>query len=263
MASSISLAPAFLVPDDLTELDQWLVWRRERETKVPYSAAGRRASSTDPATWCSYGEALEVWRRHPQRWAGVGFVFHESDPFVGLDLDDSLDDHDNPKPWARGVVARFADTYCERSPSGRGLKIWCRGILPTNVGKVAVGDGGIEMYSRARFFTVTGRAFRGAPQQVEDHASDVLELHAALTRAQGRWKYQPNAGGKIPYGRQHHTLVSIAGTLARRGVCVEAIEACLLVVNARQCERPGPASNIRQIARSSSLWLGRREAVRS
>jgi len=37
----------------------------------------------------------------------------------------------------------------------------------------------------------------------------------------------------IPHGRQHYTLVSIAGTLARRGVCPEAIEACLLVVNKR------------------------------
>jgi len=262
MASSISLVPAFRVPDDLAELDQWLLWRRERETKVPYSAGGRRASSTDPATWCSYGEALEVWRRHPRRWAGIGFVFHESDPFVGLDLDDSLDDRANPKPWARGVVERFADTYCEISPSGHGLKIWCRGNLPTNVGKVAVGDGGIEMYSRARFFTVTGNAFRGAPLQVEDHGSDVLELHAALTHAHRGWKYQPETGGKIPHGRQHYTLVSIAGTLARRGVCPEAIEACLLVVNARQCERPGPPQNIRQIARSSSLWLRRREAAK-
>jgi len=263
MASSISLMPAFRVPDDLTELDQWLVWRRERETKVPYSAAGRRASSTDPATWCSYDEALEAWRCHPQHWAGIGFVFHESDPFVGLDLDDSLDDRANPKPWARGIVERFADTYCEVSPSGRGLKMWCRGKLPTNVGKVAVGDGGIEMYSRARFFTVTGNAFRGAPLQVEDHASDVLELHAALTHVHRGWKYKPEVGGKIPHGRQHYTLVSIAGTLARRGVCPEAIEACLLVVNARQCERPGPPENIRQIARSSSLWLGRQGAAKS
>jgi hypothetical protein len=110
---------------------------------------------------------------------------------------------------------------------------------------------------------VTGNTFRGAPLQVEDHASDVLELHAALTRAYRRWKYQPESGGKIPHGRQHYTLVSIAGTLARRGVCAEAIEACLLVVNARQCERPGPASNIRQIARSSSLWIKRREAAMS
>ena len=120
-----SLAPALMpnirVPDDIAELDQWLLWRREHETKVPYSVTGRRASSTDPGTWCSYDEALEIWRRYPQRWAGIGFVFHESDPFVGLDLDDSLDLRGNPKPWARGIVERFADTYIEISPSGCGL----------------------------------------------------------------------------------------------------------------------------------------------
>src|SRR5580704_12106177 len=96
MINSTSLLPAFSVPDDLTELDQWLLWRRERQTKVPYSAGGRRASSTDPATWCGYTEALAAWRAHSERWAGVGFVFHESDPFVGLDLDDSLDAQSNP-----------------------------------------------------------------------------------------------------------------------------------------------------------------------
>lgn len=250
----------FEAPDDLAEFDQWLVWRYEHETKVPYSITGRRASSTNPATWCIYNEAVAEWRRHPNRWAGVGFVFHQSDPFVGIDLDDSLDAQGDPKPWAQEIVARFADTYCEISPSCHGLKIWCRGSLPANVGKVAVGDGGIEMYSRARFFTVTGKAYRGAPLQVEDHASDVLQLHAALTRRQGRWKHQPGADGKIPHGRQHYTLVSIAGTLAQRGVCLEAIEACLLVVNARQCERPGPSANIKQIVRSSAEWLDRREA---
>jgi primase-polymerase (primpol)-like protein len=256
----VTTAATIRVPDSLSELDQWLVWRHERGTKVPYCTVGGRASTTDPATWCGYGEALEAWRRHPQHWAGIGFVFHQSNHFVGLDLDDSLDACANPKPWARGTVARFADTYCEVSPSGHGLKIWCRGNLPTNVGKVAVGDGGIEMYSRARFFTVTGNAFRNAPLQVEDHASDVLELHAALTHANPGWKYHPEADGRIPYGRQHYTLVSIAGTLARRGACPEAIEACLLMVNARQCERPGPPQNIRQIARSSSHWLGREAA---
>ena len=258
-----ALIADFRVPDDLTERDQWVLWRRERETKVPYSITGRRASSIDPTTWCSYAEALDAWRRQPQRWAGIGFVFHESDSFVGLDLDDSVDGDGNAKPWARGIVEQFADSYCEISPSGRGLKIWCRGKLPTNVGKVAVGDGGIEMYSRSRFFTVTADTFRRAPLQVEDHAADVLGLYAALTSTHGRWKHQPDAGGKIPYGRQHYTLVSIAGTLARRGVCPEGIEACLLVVNARQCERPGPESHITQISRSASLWIGRGQAAAS
>ncbi|MFN7939112.1 MAG: primase C-terminal domain-containing protein [Bryobacteraceae bacterium] len=249
------MTTAFRIPDSLVELDQWVLWRYERQTKVPYAITGRCASSTDPATWSSFEETVQAWNCRPNRWSGIGFVFADSDPFVGIDLDDCLDEQGMPKPWAQGIVERFADTYCEISPSGNGLKIWCRGILPVNVGKVAVGDGGIEMYSHARFFTVTGRAFRGAPLEVEDHESDVAALCERLTLAQGRWRHQPKPCGKIPYGRQHCTLVSIAGTLARRRVCLEAIEACLQVVNARQCERPGPSENISRIARSAARWI--------
>jgi hypothetical protein len=49
-------------------------------------------------------------------------------------------------------------------------------------------------------------------------------------------------------------LVSIAGTLRARRLCEEAIEACLQIVNAKQCERPGTPENIRRIVRSSRHW---------
>ncbi len=252
-----------LIPASLTELDQWGVWRREHETKVPYSITGMRASSVDPSTWASFEDAAAEFRRHPRHWAGLAWFFCDSDPFVGIDLDDCLDGSGNPKLWARGIIERFADSYMEISPSGRGIKIWAKGSLPANLGKVQIDDGGIEMYSRARFFAVTGRTFRGAVLNIEDHTKDIAELYSAMARARGRWKHSPDAAGRIPHGRQHFALVSIAGTLARRGVCTEAIEACLQVVNERQCEQPGPRENISRIARSSSLWLSRREAAAS
>ena len=62
------------------------------------------------------------------------------------------------------------------------------------------------------------------------------------------------SGGRIPYGQQHSTLVSIAGTLRARRVCDEAIEACLKVINARRCEKPGAPENIARIVRSSRGW---------
>src|SRR5688572_14414313 len=113
----------FCVPSDLVELDRWLLWSNEHQTKVPYCRTGRRASTIDPSTWCPYEEALEMWRRYPRRWAGIGFVLYEPDGLVGLDLDDSLDNDSNAKPWASRIVEQFADTYCEISPSGQGLKI--------------------------------------------------------------------------------------------------------------------------------------------
>ena len=251
--------PDFAVPDDLAERDQWVLWRREvvagRETKVPYSIRGHRASSTKPADWGGFEKALSVWRRHPERYAGLGFVFSAEDPFVGIDLDDCLDTGGNGKSWAQGIIERFSDTYTEVSPSGQGLKIWSKGRLPTNLAGVRLGDGQIEMYDRSRYFTVTGQVFRGAPLEIEDHTSDLLLLYDRLVgRKIKRWPLQPLKGGRIPYGQQHNTLVSLAGTLRARNVCDEAIEACLQSVNERQCERPGPRAHISQLVRSSRKW---------
>jgi primase-polymerase (primpol)-like protein len=257
--SNISGLADFAIPDDLAERDQWILWRREvvsgRQTKVPYSIYDHRASSTNPHDWADFQNALAAWRQNRERFSGLGFVFCPEDPFVGIDLDDCLDSDGSLKIWAQGLVERFGDTYIEVSPSNEGLKIWARGHLPTNIPGVRVGDGQIEMYDRARYFTVTGRAFRGAPLEVEDHAADILVLYQRLTGTKNRrWQLQPLEGGRIPYGQQHNTLVSIAGTLRARRICDEAIEACLQIVNERQCERPGPRVHISQLVRSSRKW---------
>jgi hypothetical protein len=253
------LLPDFCPVPDLSDYDQWVLWRREqvkgRETKIPYRIDGRPASSTEPRDWSMYSDALAAWRRSPRRYAGLGFVFTKDDPFTGIDIDDCLTEPGEAKPWAHGVIHRFADTYMEISPSGRGVKIWARGNLPANVPGVRVEDGAIELYDHSRYFTYTGRAFRGAPLQVEDHRADVTLLYQALTaRRRKGWQLQPLDGGRIPYGQQHSTLVSIAGTLRARRVCDEAIEACLQVINERQCEKPGPRENISRIIRSSTRW---------
>jgi hypothetical protein len=249
---------SFRVPDDLAERDQWVVWKREilngRQTKVPYNPKGHRASSTDPSDWSAYQGAVAA--RELLNCDGIGFVFHESDPFVGIDLDDCLHDTTGePQPCVRPMLERFGDTYMEVSPSGLGVKIFCRGKLPADgVGKTELEDGcAIEMYDRARYFTVTGNVFRNAPLQIEDHAADVISLFEAL-RGRGAARYNIPAQGKIRYGTQHLTLVSIAGTLRRRHICDEAIEACLQAVNRYQCERPGPDANISRIVRSSQRW---------
>jgi hypothetical protein len=51
-----------VVPDDLADRDQWLLWRyegrNERATKVPYSVRGCRADNTNPRDWTSFDVAL-------------------------------------------------------------------------------------------------------------------------------------------------------------------------------------------------------------
>jgi hypothetical protein len=248
-----------MVPSDLVELDQWVLWRWEAGRKIPYSISGRRASSTDPKTWAPFEAVTSELQRHPDN-AGPGFVFVKGGGLVGIDLDDCLDAAGNLKQCAHGLIERFSGSYMERSPSGGGVKIWLRGDLPANVPGVKLRDGSIELYAWARYFTVTGDVFRGAPSQIENHSADLLVLYEYLTRAkkQKDWPLQPLQGtGKIPHGRQHSTLISIAGTLRARRVCDSAILACLLEINRLQCERPGPPENIAKLVRSTEGWNNR------
>src|SRR5579871_1224378 len=145
------------VPAALTRRNQWVLWRFEQRngkpTKVPYQANKSRASSSDSSTWQSFERIHDVFSR--DSWfEGIGYVFGPDDPYTGIDLDNSIENGEL-KPWAIPIVERFADTYQEISPSGKGIKIFAEGILPGRGKRQNVDDHAIEMYDRGRFFTVT------------------------------------------------------------------------------------------------------------
>lgn len=56
-------------------------------------------------------------------------------------------------------------------------------------------------------------------------------------------------GEKIREGGRHHFLVSMAGTLRKRGLSLAAIEAALLEINLTMCEPPQDEADVRRIAR--------------
>ena len=145
MKASRDRASGFRVPDDLTELDQWVLWRYEtrdgNRTKVPCQLSGGHASTTDPSTWASYEQVVAVWTAQPDNFAGIGFVFSRDDPFTGIDLDDCLQ-AGQPKPWAQPILTTLADTYMEISPSGEGVKSWAKAKLPGSGTKAFVDANG-------------------------------------------------------------------------------------------------------------------------
>lgn len=169
----------------LRALPQWLVWRADvvngRPTKVPYDVkTGRKASSTDPATWTIFEKAIECYAQG-DHYDGIGFVFTANDPFCGIDLDDCIGDYRALAPWAHDILIQFP-TYAEVSPSGRGLKVFLRGRKPdfAQCSKKAIdphgGPGELELYDRSRYFTVTGNVWPGSVPAVTDCQAALDEL---------------------------------------------------------------------------------------
>jgi hypothetical protein len=158
-------------PKCLRDRQQWVVWkyvvRDGRETKAPINPhTGSLASSTNPATWGSFDEAISAWR-HSTELAGVGFVFSEDDPYCGVDLDDAFDlDISEIAPWAADIVNRLG-SYTEVSPSGTGVKVILKANKPGTRCRKAYQGGEVEIYDRDRFFTVTGVRILDLPPDVE------------------------------------------------------------------------------------------------
>ncbi len=144
------------IPEELKRRPQWVVWRleerHEKLTKVPYTpGTERRASSTDLMSWGTFSEALAAYE--DGGYDGVGFVFSSADPFVGIDLDDCRDPVSGEiSPWALKIIDRVREGYAEASPSGTGVHV----IVEGKVRGGGMRKGKHEMYSRERYFTMTG-----------------------------------------------------------------------------------------------------------
>lgn len=239
------------IPAELRALPQWVVWRAENNTKVPYQTNGIKASTTKPATWTTFDQAVVA----APSFSGIGFVFSGSDGFVGIDLDDCIEG-DQLAPWAEEILTAMG-SYSEVSPSGHGVKIWVQGEL-----EAAVKTKQIEIYPRARFFTMTGWQIEGTPSVVrsvngelqrlvqrikpkeepakQEPASEVLSSRPAGRKYLERW-----ANAKIDYalervsqaldGEKHNTRYAMArllGGLIPHGLATEdSLERALFDAN--------------------------------
>jgi hypothetical protein len=160
---------AMTMPPELRNRDAWLVWRSR---KVPINPrTGQPASPTDSSTWGSFDEALAALRSGD--YSGLGIVFN-GDGLAGVDLDNCLDPETGEiQPWATSIINDFA-SYTEFSPSGTGAHI----IFKSDFEHTGLNRGNIEIYSRGRYFTFTGRLFDPSLNAVKDCSQQHRRLHA-------------------------------------------------------------------------------------
>lgn len=166
------------IPMELKRVPRWVLWRfveigngdTKRWSKLPAQSNGQSASSTNPSTWADFLSVQSAYEDNPNRFDGVGFVFSDEDNLIGVDLDDC---YDNPsQSFTNAALQQLADNidgYMEISPSGTGVKIFTRSVLPNaHVDHTK----GLEIYPRGRYFTITGHRLSGTiPQEPQDLTS--------------------------------------------------------------------------------------------
>ena len=111
---------------ELFPYPQFVVWKYTVENKKlkkrPYHPRTHMPAKTnDPSTWTDVNVALKALVTG--RFNGIGFVFTESDPFTGIDLDACIGKDGTVAPWARDIITSLS-SYTEYSPSKLGAHIF-------------------------------------------------------------------------------------------------------------------------------------------
>lgn len=173
---NVNLCPES-IPAELKIIPHWVLWkwktRDGKTTKPPYQADGRSASVDNPATWTTFDTALAAYQHGG--FSGIGIVLSEDDDLLGVDLDECLNpDTGELEPEAAAIVAALP-TYCEVSPSGRGLRLFGWGKLPQGGRR----NRHVEMYESGRYLTVTGQRFNGHAALAEI-TPELATVHARI-----------------------------------------------------------------------------------
>lgn len=253
------------IPEELRKLNQWVC--ANEGSKVPMQATRPfPASSTNPATWASFGEALSAvesgWYDY------IGFVFADNG-IVGIDLDDSIEN---------GCVSKLASdiyslcgTYTEVSKSGKGLHLFVKGDIPfTGRNNLA----GVEMYKTGRFFIMTGEMLGISSIADDQSALDTIvdkyfpEIREKQSDAIAPRIYNPEwecpKGCKrvkvrprypvIPDGCRNICLTSLAGMMHSIGYTKGQIYKELQYANDTACQPPLLDGELRMICNSVTRY---------
>lgn len=169
------------IPQELKNTGNWICWRSEPDPKahsgikkLPVDAvSGFPAKSNDPSTWCSFETAVNACRFH--NYAGIGFNFSNSE-FFGVDIDDCKEEIEKFEQGDKNnIIYEFLSglqSYAEKSQSGNGIHIICRGTLPQGARR----KGKIEMYDKGRYFVMTGNSIGNFPD-ISDCTEKIKSLH--------------------------------------------------------------------------------------
>ena len=255
------------IPQELRVLRQWVC--ANENSKVPMQATcDRPASSTNPATWASFEDAL--WAVEHGYYDYLGFVFNDNG-IVGIDIDDGFDADGTLSTLAFDIISKCY-SYTEESKSGRGFHIFVKGDIPF---KGRNNLSGVEMYKTGRFFIMTGNMVLpytsvNENQKVLDY---IVEKYFPETRERKTTTVTPRIynpewdspkGSKrvkirptypvIPDGCRNICLTSLAGMMHSIGYTKGQIYRELQYANNTACRPPLLDGELRTICNSVTRY---------
>jgi hypothetical protein len=243
------------VPRLLRELPVWLLWKLvsgaagEKPKKVPhYSGGGVRHGKLDApedrAQLVDFEKAASALNGHYEGLGiALGAVPDGDITLSGIDLDHCYRGGELDERATKVLLA--AQSYSEKSPSGEGLHVLGTG----DVGTVKEDANGLEIYSRARYFTVTGDAINQAGlADLSDAATMARKLYHVNATTITTDNQHGDGGNYIGEGKRNSWLSSQAFALRKQGCSIEQIRTMLRALNEARCRPPLPDAELCQIA---------------
>lgn len=198
-----------LIPQELKDIPQWVCWKLnppnngKKARKLPINPrTGDTAAIDDPSTWTTFEEAYSAYLEHS--YDGVWLALTPEIGLVAFDFDDCVRNNHTPD-WLTEVINQL-QSYTELSPSGKGIRIICRGRLPEGRRRVTYNGILVEAYDRARFISLTGWQLKGAVNSAERRQMAIeLVYHRIFGEQQ---KAEPARPGR---SAQSHSIEAALG----------------------------------------------------
>lgn len=150
------------IPAEMRELQQWaccrITHKGDPSHKRPINPKnGFWADTTNPSHWGTFEQAVQ-WASKGENRA-IGFMLSENDPYCIIDLDNKAESPatEETLKWYN-ELAKEANSYVERSISGRGLHVVIKAVLESGRNK-----NDCEIYDRERFMIFTGDVVHALP----------------------------------------------------------------------------------------------------
>lgn len=230
-----------LIPQELKDRQQWLVWRfinkpgQKKPAKMPYYATtgelrgwphGKPRDGEPTAEQPQVEQGHDLDREHLvdfetametaalREFDGVGFAFLPGDGLIGIDLDAVCADK-------HAAIRDACGTFAEASPSGTGIHIIGLGTCET----FKSNDVGVEVFCGRQFFTVTGKHDPASPLELRTIPADTIaKLRRTVERAKEAARAAKEAARPAQPARQSPTIV--ANAEASR-YCLSALESAV------------------------------------